>query len=89
MEHHCTSPQQHFQQCISSVLLDVSSSGTLASDLMSKVSELSLMSIDTPDIDVFSDICIHSDGPTSTTSSDTDSLSSILDFKVEYYANWE
>ena len=46
------------------------------------------MSIDTPDIDVSSDISIHSDGPTSTTtSSDTDSLSSISDFKVEYYAN--
>ena len=89
MEHHHTSQQQCFQQHIFPMLSDISSSGTSASNLMSEVSELSLLSIDTPDIDVSFDISIHSDGPTSiTTSSDTDSLSSISDFKVEYYAIW-
>ena len=50
------------------------------------------MLIDMPDINVSSDISIHSDDlalPTSTSSSDTDGLFSISDFEVEYYANWE
>ena len=57
---------------------------------MSEVSDLaSLMSIDTPDIDVSSDMSMHSDDPFPTSSSDTDSLISIADFEVEYYINWE
>ena len=89
-EHHRTSRQQHFQQRIASALSDISSSGTSASDLMSEVSDLaSLMSIDTPDVDVSSDISIHSNNPLSTPSSDTNSLISISDFELEYYRNWE
>ena len=59
---------------------------------MSEVSEsdlASLMSIDTPNINVSSDISIHSDNPLPTSSSNTDSLFSVSDFKVEYYINWE
>ena len=57
---------------------------------MSEVSDLaSLMSIDTPDIDVSSDMSMHSDDPFPTSSFNTDSLFSIADFKVEYYINWE
>ena len=91
-EHHRTSQQQHLQQRIASAVSDISSSGTSASDMMSEVSDLaSLMSIDTPDIDVSSDISIHSDhdNPLPTSSSDTDSLLLISDFEVEYYRNWE
>ena len=54
-QHHRTSQQHHLQQRITSALSDISSSGTSesASDLMSEVSDLaSLMSINTPDIDV-------------------------------------
>lgn len=75
-QHHHTSQQQRFQQRIASALLDISSSGTSASDLMSEVSDLaSLMSIDTPDINVSSDMSMHSDYPFPTSSSNTDSLS--------------
>ena len=89
-QHHCTSQQWHLQQRIASALSDISSSGTSASDLMSEVSDLaSLMSMDTPDIDISSDISIHSDNPLPTSDSDTDSLFSISDFEVEYYMNWE
>ena len=89
-QHHRTSQQQRFQQRIASALSDISSSGTSASDLISEVSDLaSLMSIDTPDIDVSSDMSMHSDDPFPTSSSDTDSLFSIADFEVEYYINWE
>ena len=48
-----------------------------------------MMSIDTPDVDVSSDISMHSDDPLPTSSSDTDSLFSISDFETEYYVNWE
>ena len=89
-QHHRTSQQQRFHQRIASAQSDISSSGTSASDLMSEISDLaSLMSIDTPDIDVSSDISIHSDDPLPASSSDTDSLFSISDFEVEYFANWE
>ena len=90
-QHHHTSQQRRLQQHITSAVSDISSSGTSASDLMSEVSDLALlMSIDTPDIDVSSDISIHSDNPLPTSGSDTDdSLFSISDFKVEYYMNWE
>jgi hypothetical protein len=87
-EHHRTSQQQRFRQRIASLLSDISSLGTSASDLMSAsdVSDASLMSIVTPDIDVSSDISMHSDNPLS---SDTDSLFSITDFEMKYYTNWE
>jgi hypothetical protein len=91
-QHHHTSQQHRLRQHITSALSDISSSGTseLASDLMSEVSDLaSLMSINTPDIDVSSDISIHSDGPLPSSGSNTDSLFSISDFEVEYYMNWE
>jgi hypothetical protein len=91
-EHCHTIQRRHFQQFIASALSDVSSSGTSTSDLMSEVSDLaSLISIDTPDIDVSSDISMHSDNPFSTSGSDsdTDSMFSISDFKVEYYHNWK
>ena len=89
-QHHRTSQQQCLQQRIASALSDISSSGTSASDLMSEVSDLaSLMSIDTPDIDISSNISIHSNNPLPTSDSDTDSLFSISDFEVEYYMNWE
>jgi hypothetical protein len=92
-QHHRTSQERRLQQRIASATSDISSSGTSASDLMSEVSEsslASLMSIDTPDIDVSSDISIHSDNPLPTSGSDTDdSLFSITDFEVEYYMNWE
>ena len=88
-EHHHTSQQLCFRQCIASTLLDISSLGTSASELMSEVSESDLTSIDTPDIDASSDISIHSDDPLPTSSSDTDSLFLVSDFEVEYYINWE
>ena len=89
-EHHRTSLQQCLQQCIASAVSDILSSETSASDSMSEVSDpMSLMSIDTPDIDVSSNISIHSDDPLPTSSSDTDSLFSVSDFEVEYYTNWE
>ena len=50
---------------------------------------VSLMSIDMPDIDVSSNISVHSDDPLPTSSSDTNSLFSLLDFEAEYYTNWE
>ena len=68
----------------------ISSSETSASDLMCEVSDpVSLMSINMPDIDVSSNIFIHSDNPLPTSSFDTDSLFSLLDFEAEYYTNWE
>ena len=91
-QHNRTSQQHCLWQRIASALSDISSSGTSesASDLMSEVSDLaSLMLIDTPDINVSSDISIHSDGPLPSSGSDTDSLFSISDFEVEYYMNWE
>ena len=91
-QHHHTSQQHRLRQRIASALSDISSSGTSesASDLMSEVSDLaSLMSIDTPDINVSSDISIPSDGPLPSSGSNTDSLFSISDFEVEYYMNWE
>lgn len=92
-QHHLTSQQRRLRQRIASAMSDMSSSGTSASDLMSEVSEsdlVSVMSIDTPDIDISSDISIHSDDPLPTSGSDTDnSLFSISDFEVEYYMNWE
>ena len=89
-QHHRTRQRRRWQQRIASALSDISSSET--SDLMSEVDEsdgASLMSIDTPDIDISSDISIPSDIPLPTSSSDTDSLFSISDFEVEYYVNWE
>ena len=91
-QHHRTSQQHRLRQHIASALSDISSSGTSesASDLMSEVSDLaSLMLINTPDINVSSDISIHSDGPLPSSGFDTDSLFSISDFEVEYYMNWE
>jgi hypothetical protein len=90
-QHHRTSQQHRLRQRIASAMSDISSgTSESASDLMSEVSDLaSLMSIDTPDIDVSSDISIHSDGPLPSSGSDTDSLFSISDFEVEYYMNWE
>jgi hypothetical protein len=94
-EHCCTIQQQCFQQCITSALSDVSSSVTSTSDSMSEVSEsdlASLMSINTPDINVSSDVSMHSDDtfPTSSAElSDTNSLVSISDFEMEYYMNWQ
>ena len=89
-EHHQTSQQQCLQQHIASAVSDISSSETSASDSMSEVSDpVSLMSIDMPDINVSSNISIHSDNPLPTSSSDTDSLFLLLDFEVEYYTNWK
>lgn len=86
-EHHNRSQQQRLRQRIASALSDVSSSGT--SDSMSEVSDLaSLMSIDTPDVDVSSDASMHSNDPPAS-GSDTDSLYSVSDFEVEYYTNWK
>ena len=65
-QHHPTSQQQRFQQRIASALSDISSSGTSTSDLMSEVSDLaSFMSINTLDIDVSSNMSMHSDDPSS------------------------
>ena len=86
-EHHHMSQCQRFWKCITSVLSNVSSSGTSTSDLVSEVSDLMLINM--PDINVSSNISIHSNGPLPTSSSDSDSLCSILDFEVEYYKNWE
>jgi hypothetical protein len=90
-QHHRTTQHQHLRQRIASALSDISSSGTSASDMMSEVSDpASLISIDTPDVEVSSDISMHSDDPLATSSSDTDdSLFSISDFEVEYFMNWK
>jgi hypothetical protein len=84
-QHHRIRQKQLLRQRIASALSDISSSGT--SD-MSEASDLvSSMSIDTPDIEISSDISMHSDDPLPTSSSDTNSTFS--DFEVEYYGNWE
>jgi hypothetical protein len=87
-EHHLTTQRQRFQERVAAALSDVSSPGS--SDSMSVVYESdagSVMSIDTPDIQISSDGYIHTDDPSS--SSDTDSLDSISDFEINYYINWE
>jgi hypothetical protein len=87
-EHHLTTQRQRFRRLVAAALSDVSSSGT--SDSMSVVSESdagSIMSIDTPDIQISSDGNIPTDDPSSPTSSfDTDSIS---DFEINYYINWQ
>jgi hypothetical protein len=87
-EHHRTTQQRRFRTHAASALSDLSSSGTSDSETMSLFSDLaSLMSIDTPDVNISSDVSIPSDGPgSSISSSDTDS--SISNFEVEYYMNW-
>ena len=87
-EHHLTTQQQRFRERVAAALSDVSSSGT--SDSMSVVSESdadSVMSIDTPDIQISSDGILDPSSSTSS-SSDTDSLDSISDFEINYYINW-
>ena len=88
-EHHRTTQQRRFRRRVASALSDVSSSGTSTdSEAMSLASR---MSIDTPDINVSSDVSMPPDNlALSPSSSDgTDSLYSISDFEVEHYANWE
>jgi hypothetical protein len=58
--------------------------------VVSDASAASMISIDTPDINISSDGSMHTDDPASPASnSDTDSLHSISDFEIEYYINWE
>ena len=59
-EHHHTTQQQQFQERVASLLLDVSSSGTSNSMLVAS-GPLSLMSINTPDIEVSSDASMSGD----------------------------
>jgi hypothetical protein len=92
--HHQSTQRQRFRQRINDALSDISESESDLSD-SSRISPFSSpISIDTPDIMISSDISMRSGSdhaPTITASIstlDTDTVSSIADFEVEYYHNW-